>query len=100
MPLVQRPTYGWQAFQEVLPGTATGGPRSSLAAGWPTELPGPQQMSAARAASLPRLPNQPGTSPVHGRPKPAQLGLDPGVAPTGEPSMGSGRSSVFMQQTY
>jgi hypothetical protein len=100
MPLIQRPHSGWMAFQETLPGTVTGGPRTDLAAGWPNELPGPEQLSAVRAASLPRLPNQPGTLPVRGRPTPGQLGLSPGTAPTGEPAMGQGRSSIFMSPNY
>lgn len=100
MPLIRRPSGGWQSYQETLPGTATGGPRTTLAAGWPNELPGPQQLSAARAASLPRLPNQPATAPVRGYPTPGKLGLAPGTAPTGEPSMGQGRSSIFMSPAY
>lgn len=100
MPLIRRSSGGWQAYQETLPGTATGGPRTTLAAGWPTELPGPQQLSAVRAAALPRLPNQPGTLPVRGRPTPAKLGLAPGASPTGTPSMGQGRSSIFMAPNY
>jgi len=101
MPLVRRPNPSWEAFQEVLPGTPTGGPRSSLAAGWPSELPDPRATPALSAASLPRLSAQPGTSPVRGRPTRAQLGLGaPGTAPTGAPSMGHGRSSIFMAPTY
>jgi hypothetical protein len=100
MPLISRPHSGWQAYQETLPGIATGGPRTTLAAGWPTELPGPQQMSAERAASLPRLSNQPGTAPVRGYPTPAKLGLSPGASPTGSPSNGQGRSSIFMASAY
>ncbi|MEU1816131.1 hypothetical protein ABZ543_13170 [Streptomyces roseifaciens] len=92
------------AFQEPLPGIPTGGPRSALAAGWPSELPLPAGggTPALEAASLPRLPAQPGTSPTsRGRPTRRQLGLgSPGVAPTGEPSMGHGRSSIFMAPTY
>ena len=100
MPLVRRPNPSWQAFQEVLPGTATAGPRSSLAAGWPSELPDPGT-PALSASTLPRLSAQPGTSPVRGRPTRAQLGLgSPGAAPTGAPSMGHGRSSIFMAPTY
>lgn len=98
MPLIRRQSGGWQSYQESLPGIATGGPRSSLAAGWPSELPDPN--GASRTASLPRLPAQPGTLPVRGRPTPAKLGLAPGTAPTGEPSMGQGRSSIFMAPGY
>ncbi|MFV0135526.1 hypothetical protein ACLGIH_20280 [Streptomyces sp. HMX87] len=98
MPLVRRPNPSWHAFQEVLPGTPTGWPRSSLAAGWPSELPDPRGTPAHTAATLPRLSAQPGTSPVRGRPTRAQLGL--GAAPTGAPAMGHGRSSIFMAPTY
>ncbi|WP_328749337.1 MULTISPECIES: hypothetical protein [unclassified Streptomyces] len=100
MPLVRRPNPSWQAFQEVLPGTPTGGPRSSLAAGWPTELPDPRPGAtpALQAASLPRLTAQPGTAPVRGRPTRPQLGL--GAAPTGAPSTTNGRSSIFSMPTY
>ncbi|MFI9271906.1 hypothetical protein ACIGXM_14465 [Kitasatospora sp. NPDC052896] len=98
MPLIQRPAYGWQdALAEAAPHSASG----NLTRGWPSELPDPQTTPAVQAASLPRLSAQPGTSPVRGRPKPEQLGLEePGVAPTGEPSMGASRSSIFMQSAY
>ncbi|WP_405668010.1 hypothetical protein [Streptomyces sp. NBC_00055] len=103
MPLVRRPNPSWQAFQELLPGTPTGGPRSALAAGWPTELPDPRPgvTPALQAASLPRLTSQPGTTPVRGRPTRAQLGLGSvGTAPTGAPSTTNGRSSIFSSPTY
>ncbi|MFC9505434.1 hypothetical protein [Streptomyces sp. NPDC057002] len=103
MPLVRRPNPHWDAFQEVFPGTPTGGPRTQLAAGWPSELPDPRPggTPALAAASLPRLTAQPGTAPVRGRPTRSQLGLgSPGAAPTGAPSMGHGRSSIFMAPTY
>lgn len=100
MPMVQRPNPSWQAYQELLPGTLTGGPRSVLAAGWPSELPDPTpgQTPALEAASLPRLSAQPGTSPVRGRPSRAQLGL--GTASTGAPSTTNGRSSIFSSPIY
>ncbi|MGW3860675.1 hypothetical protein ACWEDZ_04235 [Streptomyces sp. NPDC005047] len=100
MPLVRRANPSWQAFQEVLPGTPTGGPRTQLAAGWPSELPDPRPGStpALAAASLPRLTAQPGTTPARGRPTRAQLGL--GAAPTGAPSATNGRSSIFSAPTY
>ncbi|MFE2539023.1 hypothetical protein [Actinacidiphila glaucinigra] len=98
MPLVRRPNPAWD------PAPATAGtPRFQLAAGWPTELPDPRPGStpALAAATLPRLTAQPGTAPVRGRPNRAQLGLgSPGAAPTGAPSMGHGRSSIFMSPTY
>jgi hypothetical protein len=97
MPLIRRPTYGWQ---DALRGAATGPARSDLSRSWPSELPDPQTTPALQAASMPRLSAQPGTSPVRGRPRPQQLGLAPGVAPTGEPSAGASRSSIFMQSTY
>lgn len=96
MPLVQRPNPSWMAFQQLYPGTPTGGPRSGLARAWPSELPDPG--TARQQASLPRLTAQPGTSPVRGRPTRPQLGLGP--APTGAPSMGHGRSSVFGSAAY
>ncbi|MEV6309959.1 hypothetical protein AB0M10_15340 [Streptomyces sp. NPDC051840] len=103
MPLVQRPNPSWQAFQEVLPGTPTGGPRSRLAAGWPTELPDPRPGAtpALEAASLPRHGAQPGTAPARGRPTRGQLGLGSvGAATTGAPSTSNGRSSIFSSPTY
>lgn len=100
MPLIRRANPSWDYFQELLPGTPTGGPRSDMARGWPTELPDPD--SARMMATLPRLSNQPGTTPTgRGRPTRAQLGLgQPSISPTGNPSMGSGRSSIFMAPTY
>jgi hypothetical protein len=98
MPLVRRPLPNWQAYAEYLPRIATGGPRSDLSKGWPAELPPPDQ--AAAMSLLPRRSAQPGTLPVRGRPTPRKLGLDPGAAPTGQPSMGMGRSSIFMAPTY
>jgi hypothetical protein len=97
MPLIRRPTYGWS---DSLAGAESGPSRDGLSRGWPSELPDPQTTPALQAASLPRLSAQPGTSPVRGRPTPKQLGLEPGVAPTGEPSAGASRSSIFMQATY
>lgn len=93
MPLVSRTAYGWWGARSATPDPPRVG-------NWPSELPDPQTTPALQAASLPRLSAQPGTSPVRGRPKPRQLGLEPGVAPTGEPSMGASRSSVFMQSAY
>lgn len=96
MPLVQRPNPSWQALPDAPQRTG-----ASLAAGWPSELPDPLGTPALTAATLPRLTAQPGTSPVRGRPTRAQLGLgSPGAAPTGAPSMGHGRSSIFMAPTY
>lgn len=105
MPLIQRPNPSWMAFQEILPGTPTGGPRSELAAGWPAELPSPNEAGgtpAWKSAGLPRLPAQEGTTPTgRGRPNRRELGFGtPGAAATGAPAMGHGRSSIFQSPSY
>jgi hypothetical protein len=97
MPLIRRQTGGWA---DSLTPTVRGANEGGLSRSWPSELPDPQATPALQAASLPRLSAQPGTSPVRGRPRPQQLGLAPGVAPTGEPSAGAARSSIFAQSTY
>lgn len=89
MPLVPRPLTNWQSAQ-----AARASARPTLERSWPSFLPSPDDVRA----SLPRVSLR---SPGARQPAPARLGLGaPGTAPTGAPSMGQGRSSIFMTPSF
>lgn len=85
VPLVSRPLTNWQAVSR-----APAPPRAGLGRGWPGELPSP---SAVRAI-VPNLTYGPA------RPGRPGLGRESGVAVTGGPANGQGRSAIFMTPTY